>query len=53
MGASGTDWAYSITTDAAGNIYTAGSFEGSVDFDPGIGTFNLISNGESDILFKN
>ena len=52
MGASGTDWAYSITTDAAGNIYTAGSFEGSVDFDPGIGTFNLISNGESDIFIQ-
>ena len=52
MGASGTDWAYSITSDAAGNIYTAGSFEGSVDFDPGIGTFNLISNGESDIFIQ-
>ncbi len=30
-----------VTTDNAGNIYTAGVFKGSADFDPGPGVFNL------------
>ena len=31
----------SITTDAAGNVYTTGYFIGTVDFDPGSGSLNL------------
>jgi hypothetical protein len=38
-----------ITTDAAGNIYTAGSFNGNADFDPSAGTFNLNSKGLLDV----
>ncbi len=30
-----------IKSDKNGNIYTAGNFQGSVDFDPGIPVFNL------------
>lgn len=30
-----------LTTDADGNVYTAGMFSGIVDFDPGPGVFNL------------
>lgn len=30
-----------IITDTAGNVYTAGWFRGTVDFDPGPGIFNL------------
>ncbi len=32
---------YSITTDTIGNIYSTGRFFDTVDFDPGINTFNL------------
>ncbi len=35
------DYAYSVATDASGNIYTTGSFGGTTDFDPGVGTYNL------------
>ncbi|MEZ4773315.1 MAG: T9SS type A sorting domain-containing protein [Bacteroidia bacterium] len=33
-----------IATDQAGNIYMAGQFQDTVDFDPGVNTNNLISH---------
>lgn len=37
-----------VTTDKAGNVYVAGAFEGSVDFNPGPGVANLTSAGGVD-----
>jgi gliding motility-associated-like protein len=40
-----------IATDALGNVYASGQFQGTVDFDPGAGVFNLVSVGQSDAYF--
>lgn len=38
-----------LAVDAAGNIYATGVFNGTIDFDPGAGVFNLTSSGPRDI----
>ncbi|MBD80064.1 MAG: hypothetical protein CL840_14220 [Crocinitomicaceae bacterium] len=38
----------SIEVDDQGNVYVAGAFEGTADFDPGLAVFNLISGGGYD-----
>jgi len=43
MGGTGTGRGFGIAVDGAGNVYTTGAFEGTVDFDPGPGAFNLTS----------
>ncbi len=48
IGSGGTDEAQAIVADANGNVYVAGSFNGTVDFDPGVGTFTLVSAGATD-----
>ena len=52
IGGNGSDKAWCSSVDAAGNIYTVGHFEGTVDFDPGPGTSNLVSAGNYDIFIQ-
>lgn len=40
---SGRNMSNTVATDAAGNVYTAGLFTGTVNFDPGPSPFNLTS----------
>ena len=49
MGSTGADAGVGIALDGTGNVYVAGLFEGTVDFDPGAGVFNLTSAGLRDI----
>ena len=44
IGGSGGDRGQDISVDQSGNVYTTGIFSGTVDFDPGVGTFNLVSD---------
>ena len=43
MGGASYDGGYSIALDGSGNVYTTGWFNGTADFDPGAGVFNLTS----------
>lgn len=52
MGNTSGDAGNSITTDAAGNVYTTGYFSGITDFDPNSGVFNLTSLGGFDIFIS-
>jgi hypothetical protein len=53
IGGANIDLATDVTLDATGNIYTTGSFQGTVDFDPGPGVLNLTApNGSSDIFIS-
>lgn len=51
MGQLGSDWGTSIVSDATGNAYIVGSFQGTVDFDPSTGVQNLTSAGDYDSFF--
>ena len=46
------DQGFSIDVDAAGNIYTIGTFKNTVDFDPSSGTDNHTSAGDADIFIQ-
>ena len=50
MGGSGNDIGYSVTVDAAENVFTTGSFSSTADFDPGPAVFNLTEVNNGDIF---
>jgi hypothetical protein len=50
MGGPGDDRGYSLTTDAAGNVYTTGFFSDVADLDPGAAVHNVTSAGGFDVF---
>ena len=51
VGGTGKDEAKSVAVDAAGNVYTTGSFSKTVDFDPGEGVFNFTAAHQAEDMF--
>ncbi|MCH8905337.1 MAG: T9SS type A sorting domain-containing protein [Bacteroidetes bacterium] len=52
MGGTSIDLIGSVTTDASGNVYEIGTYQGTVDFDPGVATFNLSSKGLYEVFIQ-
>ena len=53
IGGAGEDVPKAIAVDSAGNVYSAGLFSGTADFDPGAGIYNLTSvSGSQDIYIS-
>lgn len=52
MGGTADDYGLSVTTDASGNVYTAGFFQGTADFDPSSATLSFSSAGSDDIFIS-
>jgi uncharacterized delta-60 repeat protein len=48
MGGTGSDYGYAVAARSDGMVSVAGSFNGAADFDPGNGTFELSSAGQTD-----
>lgn len=45
LGGVGNDRGLALTTDASGNVYTTGTYIGTIDFDPGVGVLDLSTGG--------
>jgi len=52
MGGKNDDIGISLVLDSAANIYTAGTFKDTADFDPGPGVYTMTSVSFSDIYFS-
>lgn len=50
LGNQDNQYLYSIDSDSKGDFYVCGAFEGTVDFDPGLDTFELVSKGKTDLF---
>ena len=51
-GGTGTELVFGVAVDPSRNIFVAGSFEGTVDFDPGPGVAERTSQGSNDAFLS-
>jgi hypothetical protein len=49
FGGTDNELGFGVTVDSSGGVYSTGTFETTVDFDPGAGTSNLTSAGSTDV----
>jgi hypothetical protein len=52
IGGSGSENISNVEINSQGDIIFAGIFQNSVDFDPGVGTFNLTAAGQQDFVVE-
>jgi hypothetical protein len=52
MGGTLSDFANGMTVDVTGIVYTIGNYDGTADFDPGVGVSNLTTAGTGDIFIS-
>ncbi|MBU3662642.1 MAG: hypothetical protein FGM41_05525 [Bacteroidetes bacterium] len=52
MGSAYDDICNAVAFDDSGNVYSTGTFPATADFDPGVATYNLSSNGTYDIFIS-
>jgi hypothetical protein len=52
IGGISTDWGTAVIVDNLGHVYTAGLFNETADFDPGVGASSLTSIGGDDIFIS-
>src|SRR5690242_8895037 len=48
LGGTSADTGKLIALDSSGNVYCSGVFQGTADFDPGVGTYTLTVSGPTD-----
>lgn len=48
LGGSSSDVANAVAVDASGNAYVGGGFQGTIDFDPGVGVVSATTAGSTD-----
>ncbi len=52
MGSTDVDGGIGVGVDALGNVYTCGTFNGTVDFDPGVNTVNLSAGSYTSVFIQ-
>ena len=52
MGGINSSYGYALTVDNAGSVYTTGTIQGPVDFDPSTNVYTLTSVGINDIFIQ-
>jgi hypothetical protein len=51
IGPAGSNYSYALALDVFANVYITGTFFGTVDFDPGVGIYNLTSGSQVNNLY--